>query len=1612
MFNSISLVKNNLVVLCYLGFLTACGGGSSNTEPLPDRDIIAPIVVSVSPLEDQIDVQSTQLISLKLNEAIINDATINIVVNQVDNLDNFIANVPMKNVVDYNDATFKLTFSPVTTFTERLRYRVTISNVKDSEKNTMATKIWYFSTIKPPVIENIQPNEIDNPITRAIDKVVIVFSEAMNQASIKSGVTMSKTGVANSTIAMTLNYTDETIINNNTKKSTIKGNATYTLPANTLLDPATEYEIKFLPSVTDANGISISTVAAPITKTFITGTTTGSSTGSGTRPAAPSNPTATVVSGNVDVTVGWVSVTGATDYNIYVSKNSSPFTALSLIHPFTGNTFTHTATLSDEYVYAITAIKNNEESKFALTPKVTPFTPLSPSDFTATAGEAEVVLNWTAVAGLVYTLEYKVNAGNYQPVNTGGAAVQPPYPHQGLTNGSEYTYRLTATDSSSQSGNSIKRATPLGAINFAATDKVTRSIVNGAIKIEWPDLSNANILHYNLYATETPTTRTNTCNLLATGIMSIGAATLVFTHDTNNKDACTNPLAWPLVYGNTYRYSLAIVNINGTEGAKLTSQPITPVAAPATPVITDAIPGNGSVELKWETITGLKYNVYQAGNLLAIGTGLTFTGTVGSLLITGLTNNTRFTFEIEAVNSNNTPSTTRASITKAPMPSIDVGSIKAISADNSITVTWGTKNIDSSVTGTMLYNIFLRKGQGTFIKSNIAVTPVIGKPNTYQTVITRLTNNLVHQLEISVISAAGNESVGLQSGTVYPRRGGSKISSSQSDSSFDEGLPINNAQPAHVCSIKNGYVWCWGNNTNGELGIGVRSFAEKPIRVGDVPFGSGLVSKIESDWESVTAGRNITCGIRKDIANNTSLWCWGSNANGKIGVNDLNNRNFNTPQFISKPGGTGKWKVVSAGSSHICAILQVANLNNLYCWGSNGNGQLGDNAITLSTVPNLVKGQNASAAFTDWLEVSSGLNHTCGIRRDVINQTTLWCWGARTAGQLGDNNPTTTAISVPYPNPVVTVKSDWTSVSAGVNQTCAIGSSDNSLYCWGAVTSVFATSPTLKHVPNQESPAANDWLKVFVGAYNSCGLKVNGKMTCWFGNYHGQLGIGSLITPIPDQILVTLPDTNWNEFALSYTSVCGLKNVSDVSCWGNGYGHKLGLVTSETGFPSKTGYGRSGDLIQPVLNGWTSVIASKYRGTETYALNGTNNELYGWGEFARGPNGVEKSFGAISVSTINWKEISQGREHTCGIRLGDGSTTQANLLVKDTLWCWGRNSTNQLGNFVTAGVKTGSIAAPTQIGTTKWQHISAGVDHTCGIKSVNSTKGALELWCWGDNSEGELGNVNAPGYGGFLGGQLAVGVTIPTGTQWSSVYAGYNRTCAITTNGKLYCWGDNSIGQLGNGDSANLSSNKPLLVSQPITGLASTTLWSKVSTGENNTCAITSSQNELYCWGYGYSYILGTTIVNTKPKVTTDSWIPLPIKDGNGLIEAGPWKDISVGGYHACALKVDESLWCWGRNAIGQLGRRTTEIDNVVSYVINAKLIDFTVTGKLQQVGANFGNKYKSVSAGPYYTCAIRSSAVDVMIDNTVECWGNNNNGQGGFIGTVWQTTPLAVTLQ
>ena len=336
---------------------------------------------------------------------------------------------------------------------------------------------------------------------------------------------------------------------------------------------------------------------------------------------------------------------------------------------------------------------------------------------------------------------------------------------------------------------------------------------------------------------------------------------------------------------------------------------------------------------------------------------------------------------------------------------------------------------------------------------------------------------------------------------------------------------------------------------------------------------------------------------------------------------------------------------------------------------------------------------------------------------------------------------------------------------------------------------------------------------------------------------------------------------------------CGIKKDGALLCWGENESGQLGTR----------------DLVEwPYPRGvtggeWMTVAAGSYVDAGNTCAIRTDGTLWCWGDNASvqyGNGGVRSAHEPVRAASTDfaWTDLSLATYHACG-------------LAATRLYCWGEQRLFVLGKAATGSTYPMLVTPPA--GADGWSAVAAGTLHTCAITHPDGA-----LYCWGSNRGGQLGD------GTFI--DTITPVRVAPGTQWRAIatssYVSQGNTCGIQSDGSLWCWGDNGYGQVGDGSKDD--QGRPVRVSERT--------WATVTLGGLHTCAIDTA-GALWCWGSNKTGQLGLQDYDT------DRRTPVRVDD------AADWMSVSAGGGHTCALKTSGTLYCWGENDGGQLGRYTAE---------------------------------------------------------------------------------------
>jgi hypothetical protein len=336
------------------------------------------------------------------------------------------------------------------------------------------------------------------------------------------------------------------------------------------------------------------------------------------------------------------------------------------------------------------------------------------------------------------------------------------------------------------------------------------------------------------------------------------------------------------------------------------------------------------------------------------------------------------------------------------------------------------------------------------------------------------------------------------------------------------------AGPWSACLHKTaGAAQCWG-----------LAGSEVPSNV------AGMASVVE-----VAPGYLHACARKSD----GTVWCWGANTYGQLG--DGTNTDATLPvQVVSATGPLTNAIAIDAGENYACALRSD---HTIWCWGRNGDGQLGTgNNIDRNTAAPVI-------GIADAVQVATGAWHACALRTSGVS-----CWGYNSYGGLGDGS--TIGRNLPVPIAITSV----VEVTAGYKHSCAV-KSDRTLWCWGRNadgqlgngTNADTTSPV--QVLAATGTAITTGASVSAGAYHSCATLIDGTARCWGYNAYGQLGNGA--TSSANQAVEVSSLSTALTITAGERHTCARRSDQSIWCWGqNAYG-QLGNASNLTSYvPSRT----------------------------------------------------------------------------------------------------------------------------------------------------------------------------------------------------------------------------------------------------------------------------------------------------------------------------------------------------------------------------------------------------------------------------------------------------------
>ena len=446
----------------------------------------------------------------------------------------------------------------------------------------------------------------------------------------------------------------------------------------------------------------------------------------------------------------------------------------------------------------------------------------------------------------------------------------------------------------------------------------------------------------------------------------------------------------------------------------------------------------------------------------------------------------------------------------------------------------------------------------------------------------------------------------------------------------------------------------------------------------------------------------------------------------------------------------------------------------------------------------------------------------------------------------------------------------------------------------------------------------------------------------------------------------------------SYTYSTTSNNCSIDSSTGELWGLELGTcrisVTAEaTGYSNKT-------MTRDITVTRGGVVAS----VDTTCALLSNGQVRCWGagnggalgrgnknHIGDGANEMGVHLPAVDLGTglkvkilAGASNTASGYEHFCAI------------FDNGRIKCWGNNHSGQLGLGHKNTIGDGSGEMGDQLSYVNLgsgltvKDLALGYLFSCAILNNNKVK------CWGEGTYGRLGlnSISDRGTRTWHMGNNLPYVPLGWGRTAKDLEAGGGHACALLDTNKVWCWGNNRAGQLGQGHRNHMGDHRNEMSRLSVVNLGTNRTAKKISTGSDYTCAILNN-NDLACWGNNGSYKLG--IDNSS----------LSIGDGSGemgdnlspthlVSEDAAY--VSAGKSSTCVIKKNGVLYCWGHNTHGTLGLGHRSSRGSSAY--QAADVD---------VDLGSGRKVKTVQLGEYHACA--------LLDNDdIKCWGRNQRGQLG----------------
>ena len=770
--------------------------------------------------------------------------------------------------------------------------------------------------------------------------------------------------------------------------------------------------------------------------------------------------------------------------------------------------------------------------------------------------------------------------------------------------------------------------------------------------------------------------------------------------------------------------------------------------------------------------------------------------------------------------------------------------------------------------------------------------------------------------------------------------GGAQIVSVQAGASFN------------VILDDAGKIWTWGSNSSGMLGDGTTTDRTTPVAANLAALGSSKVV-------SVATGGYHTLALD----DTGRLWAWGQNISGALGDGTTV---VKTSPIEVDMSGFGAARAVAVAASYRQSFA-LDDAGRLWAWGYNSYGQLGDGTTTNRTRPVAV--DLSALGNASVVSVAGGLMHTL-ILDDAGR---VWALGGNANGQLGDG--TTTGRLTPVAVDLSALGgTEVVAVEAGRYHSLAVDAKHR-LWAWGANnvgqlgdgTSVQRTTPVLvgalsgaidvsdSGLPNTLTLAVGH--DMLLGTLHMTSGRLGAAMVRIqnAGFSLGAAGQSSAVVPVGEssQRLFVRCDTPGVRQVMGYELTDDNGNVLisgqvDATCTADIRKSVIpvngGLTLAFTNSGAQDAWIRFTPTAGIALSGMTEWEGSlAQQGVQSLSLTGIECPFSG-----------AQELGVLSFldgsGQVYAQQTVMAPATSCGTQLGLGRYHSMALDSAGHLWAWGSNGYEGrlgVGSYSDVYSSARPIAVNLKaLGGVAVKSVSSGKgDHTLALDESG------QVWAWGSNGQGQLGDGTTTTR--FL--PVAVDLGVLNGAKVESVVAGYAHSLALDGEGRLWAWGGNAYGQLGDGTTNNRLT--PVTVDLGYLGGAGVTFVA----ADNDASFIMDEDGRVWAWGRNFGGQLGNG-------TTTDSTMPIAVD----LTALGGARVVSLAAGNHNVLVVDDQgrLWGWGSNGNGELG-------------------DGTTTTRLTPVAADLsalgGAKVVSVAAGSNFTLALDDTG-------KIWSWGNSYN--------------------